>query len=129
LTDDPQFATNGARVANRAALRPLIAALLAAAPSATWLERLTAADVPAGPINDLAAAFAAPQVGALGALVEMDHPVLGPLRQVAPPFALGATPATVRTPPPLLGEQSDEILAELGYGPAEIDRMRAAGTI
>ena len=129
LTDYPQFATNGARVANRAALRPLIAALLAAAPSATWLERLAAADVPAGPINDLAAAFAAPQVGALGALVEMDHPVLGPLRQVAPPFALGATPATVRTPPPLLGEQSDEILAELGYGPAEIDRMRAAGTI
>lgn len=65
----------------------------------------------------------------LGALVEMEHPTLGPVRQVAPPFVLGATPATVRTPPPLLGEQSDEILAELGYQPAEIDRMRAAGTI
>jgi crotonobetainyl-CoA:carnitine CoA-transferase CaiB-like acyl-CoA transferase len=129
LTDDPRFATNGARVTNRATLRPLIAALLAVAPSATWLQRLAAADVPAGPINDLAAAFAAPQVAALGALVQMEHPVLGPLRQVAPPFVLGATPATVRTPPPLLGEHSEEILAELGYGPAEIDRMRATGTI
>jgi len=42
---------------------------------------------------------------------------------------LGATPATIRTPPALLGEQSDEILAELGYGPGEIEQMRAAGTI
>jgi crotonobetainyl-CoA:carnitine CoA-transferase CaiB-like acyl-CoA transferase len=129
LTDDPRFATNGPRVTNREALRPLIGALLATAPSATWLERLAAVDVPAGPINDLAAALSAPQVAALGALVEMEHPVLGSVRQVAPPFVLGATPATLRTPPPLLGEQSDEILAELGYGPAEVDRLRATRTI
>jgi crotonobetainyl-CoA:carnitine CoA-transferase CaiB-like acyl-CoA transferase len=129
LTDDPRFATNGPRVTNREALRPLIGALLATAPSVTWLERLAAVDVPAGPINDLAAALSAPQVAALGALVEMEHPVLGSVRQVAPPFVLGATPATLRTPPPLLGEQSDEILAELGYGPAEVDRLRATRTI
>jgi crotonobetainyl-CoA:carnitine CoA-transferase CaiB-like acyl-CoA transferase len=129
LTDDPRFATNGARVANRAALRPLIAARLAATSSAAWLERLAAAEIPAGPINDLAAAFAAPQIAALGAVVKMEHSVLGTLRQVAPPFQLGSTPASVRTPPPLLGEQSDEILAELGSGPAEIERLRAAGTV
>ncbi len=129
LTDDPRFATNGARVANREALRPLIAARLAASPAAAWLGRLADADVPAGPINDLATAFASPQVAALGAIVDIEHPALGPLRQVGPPFALRATPASVRTPPPLLGEHTDAILAELGYGTAEIDAMRADGTI
>jgi crotonobetainyl-CoA:carnitine CoA-transferase CaiB-like acyl-CoA transferase len=129
LTEDPRFVTNGARVANRETLRPLVAARFATAPSVTWLERLGAADVPAGPINDLGAAFASDQVAALGAVVEMEHPVLGSIHQVAPPFVLDATPATIRTPPPLLGEHTDEILAELGYAPAEIDRLRAAGTI
>ncbi len=129
LTDDPRFATNGVRVANRGTLRPLIAARLATEPTTTWLARLAHADVPAGPINDLAAAFASPQVAARGLLTEVRHPVLGALRQVGPPFDLHGTPASVRTAPPLLGEQSDEILAELGYAPVEVARLRDAGTV
>jgi crotonobetainyl-CoA:carnitine CoA-transferase CaiB-like acyl-CoA transferase len=124
LTDDPRFATNGARVANREALRPLIAERLAAQPTRAWLARLAEADVPAGPINDLATAFASPQVAARGLLVEVEHPVFGTLRQVGPPFELHGTPATVRTPPPLLGEHSDEILGELGLSLSEVATLR-----
>jgi formyl-CoA transferase/CoA:oxalate CoA-transferase len=87
------------------------------------------ADVPAGPINDLAAAFASPQVAARGLLTEIEHPALGRLRQVGPPFELHATPASVRTAPPLLGEQTDAILAELGYTAAEVARLRDEGTV
>ena len=125
LADDPRFATNGERVENRAELVATLAARFEERTSAEWLALLDAADVPAGPINDVAAAFDSPW--AAGATVDLDHPVLGSTRQVAPPFALSRTPATVRTPPPLLGEQADEILAELGYDDAERERLSGAG--
>jgi crotonobetainyl-CoA:carnitine CoA-transferase CaiB-like acyl-CoA transferase len=127
LTDDPRFIANADRVANRAELRRIVAERLAAEPSARWLDRLAAAEVPAGPINDLAGAFAMPQVEARGLLVDVEHPLLGRLRQVGPPFALAATPAAVRTPPPLLGEHADEILAELGYEAGTAADLRAQG--
>jgi len=58
-------------------------------------------------------------------VVEMDHPRLGPIRQVGIPFKLAATPASIRTAPPLLGEDTDEILSELGYEADAVARLRA----
>jgi crotonobetainyl-CoA:carnitine CoA-transferase CaiB-like acyl-CoA transferase len=83
--------------------------------------------VPAGPINDIGAAFASPW--AAGSTVELNHPVLGPTTQVVPPFHLSRTPATVRTPPPLLGEDADGLLVELGYASREIEELRDAGVV
>jgi crotonobetainyl-CoA:carnitine CoA-transferase CaiB-like acyl-CoA transferase len=121
LADEPRFATNGDRVTNRDELIPTLAARFAERSSADWLAALDTADVPAGPINDIAAAFDSPW--AAGATIELEHPRLGRTRQVRPAFDLAATPASVRTPPPLLGEQTDEILAEIGIDAAETARL------
>ena len=88
LADDPRFATNGDRVANRGELVATLRERLAERTSAEWLAALDAADVPAGPINDIAEAFGSAWARERGMTIELDHPVLGRIRQVAPPFEL-----------------------------------------
>ncbi len=129
LAADPRFATNGERVAHRDELRPILAARFLGQPTAVWLERLEAAEIPCGPIRGVLEALESDQARAREMLVEVDHPLLGALRQVGVPFKLAATPATIRSAPPLLGEHSDEILAEIGYDRTTIDRLRAEGVI
>ena len=129
LASDPRFGTNGARVEHRAILRPLLAERLATAPAAVWLAALDAAHVPAGPIRDVAAAFDSPEAAALGMSVEVEHPVLGALRQAGIPLAFDRTPGSIRTAPPLLGEHTEEVLSELGYDPGSIADLRARGVV
>lgn len=129
LATDPRFATNGDRVRERGALRPILAARFATASTAEWFARLEAAEIPCAPINDLAAAFADPQVAAREMLVDLEHPVLGIVRQVGLPIKLSATPGSLRMPPPLLGEQSQGILEELGFAEEEIARLRSDGVV
>lgn len=129
LATEARFATNGDRVEHRDELIPILAERFATDTGERWLARLDEAGIPAGPILDLPSAFSSPQANALGMRVPLEHPRLGPVDQVGLPFELEATPASIRTPPPLLGEHSDEILAEAGYSPAETVRLRAAGVV
>jgi crotonobetainyl-CoA:carnitine CoA-transferase CaiB-like acyl-CoA transferase len=129
LADDPRFATNGDRVTNRAELVATLRERLAEQTSAAWLAALDAADIPAGPINDIPTAFASEQAVARRMSVSVEHPVLGTTTQVGLPFELSATPAEIRTAPPMLGEHADEVLAEAGYEAAEIAVRRANGVI
>jgi crotonobetainyl-CoA:carnitine CoA-transferase CaiB-like acyl-CoA transferase len=114
-------------VVNREVLVPILAARFRERPTADWLALLDAAEVPCGPINDVAAAFASPQAAAREMTVDVEHPALGLVRQVGVPFALSATPATIRTAPPLAGEHTIELLGELGYRGDEVARLLAEG--
>jgi crotonobetainyl-CoA:carnitine CoA-transferase CaiB-like acyl-CoA transferase len=129
LPQDPRFARNADRVRNRAVLVPLLAAVMKTRPRADWLIALEAAKVPCGPINDLAEVFADPQVQARGMTVPTPHPLSDGLRLVASPIKLSVTPVQYRRPPPLLGEHTAEVLAQLGLDAAEIGALRAARVI
>ena len=129
LATDTRFASNGDRVEHRDELIPILAACFAGRTSADWLAMLDSAGIPAGPILDLPAAFSTPQADALGSRVELRHAVLGRVDQVGIPFELSETPAAIRTPPPMLGEHTAEILLEAGYTPEAIEALRGEGVV
>jgi crotonobetainyl-CoA:carnitine CoA-transferase CaiB-like acyl-CoA transferase len=130
LAADPRYATNPARVANRDSLVPAIAAITATRPVAHWVEALLAADVPCGPVNDIPAALADPQAVARAMVQELDDASGERLRLVGPAPKLSATPASVRSAPPRLGQHTKAVLRELlGYDEARIAELRAAGAI
>jgi crotonobetainyl-CoA:carnitine CoA-transferase CaiB-like acyl-CoA transferase len=130
LAVDARFASNGKRVENRKELTRLLGEIFQKRTKKEWVELLEAAGVPNGPINDVAQVFNEPQVRARGVRLELDHPVAGKLPTVASPMRFSATPLDYRTPPPLLGEHTDEVLRGLlGKGAPEIARLRAEGAI
>ena len=103
-------------------MRPILAAQGSRKGQDAWRAVLDAAEIPNGPINDLVEAFASPEAVALGMTVEQEHPAWGIIRQVGIPFQLSGTPASIRTPPTTLGQDTDAILAELGLSAAETSR-------
>jgi crotonobetainyl-CoA:carnitine CoA-transferase CaiB-like acyl-CoA transferase len=130
IGDDPRYVTNAARNANRASLVETLQEAFLTKTYEEWEAILLPAGIPMGAINTIDAVVAHPQVRARGGLVESVHPVAGAIRMTAPPVRLSETPGAVRSPAPLLGEHTDQILRErLGLGDDEIARLRAAAAI
>ncbi|MEB0107036.1 CaiB/BaiF CoA-transferase family protein [Pseudomonas sp. MH9.3] len=128
--DDARFATNQMRVANRAQLIPLIRQVTVFKTTAEWVSSLERVGVPCGPINDLAQVFADPQVKSRGLAMELSHVLAGRVPQVASPMRLSKTPVEYRSPPPLLGEHTAQVLqALLGMSPEKVAVLKEAGVI
>jgi len=113
---DEKFATNSARVQNRAEIIPLLAEIFKAAPVSDWLMKLDEAEIPCGPIQNFEQVFAMPVVGEREMLVKMEHPTIGELPLVGSPLKMSDTPVEFRLPPPLMGQHTKEVLRELGWG-------------
>jgi formyl-CoA transferase len=125
----PEFADNAGRVRNRADLAQRIESITIQQPRGHWLTFFEQNDIPCGPINDYAQVFADPQVIARDMIVEVEHPTLGHLRTLGSPIKMSATPPDVSRRAPLLGEHTDELMAEFGFADAEIATLRRTGAI
>jgi crotonobetainyl-CoA:carnitine CoA-transferase CaiB-like acyl-CoA transferase len=126
---DEQFATNAQRVRNIAELSQMLVAAFAEWERERLISALDAAGVPCGPINTVAEVFRDPQVIDRGMLQHVPHPCGVEVPQVVSPMRFRDAPLQVRSAPPLLGQHSEDILAELGYGAADIAALRDTGVI
>ncbi|ARP90668.1 CoA transferase [Bordetella genomosp. 9] len=122
LAQDPRFLTNSLRVTHRDALIPLLAEIMATGRRDDWIARLEAVGVPCGPINDIAQAFAHPQAAARGLRQEIPHPLGGTAPVTASPLRFSGSPVQYRRAPPLLGQHTEEVLAELLGTPLDASR-------
>jgi formyl-CoA transferase len=129
LADSPSYATAAARLKNRDALNAEIDKLLAGRTSADWVAALNEAGVPCGPIYSIDQVFADPQVAHLGIAQSVVKPNGETLNVVGQPVTLSRTPSRIACGPPEIGEHTEEVLKEFGYGDGEITALRKANAV
>jgi crotonobetainyl-CoA:carnitine CoA-transferase CaiB-like acyl-CoA transferase len=129
LAADPRFRENAARVERYQELAAILEEIFRQETTAGWLRRLEEAGVPAGPIYTLAEVYEDPHVRAREMVVELEHPVAGPIRQLGIPVKLSGTPGRIARPAPSLGQQTDEILEWLDLDAPAIRVLREAGVV
>jgi glutaryl-CoA transferase len=129
-TDDPRFAKNSDRVENRAALIAAVTEIFQSRKTDAWLKVLNEAEVPCAPVQTIDKVFKAPQVLHRKMLAEVDHPTAGSVPMAGIPVKFSLTPASVRLPPPLLGQHTEEVLASwLEMGDNEISELKGKSVI
>ena len=130
IKEDPKFAVNKDRVDNRLELQEILDAFFAEKTVGETLDTLRGAGIPCGPINNLAQVLSEPQILAREMVVDVDVPVAGPTKVTGVPIKLSKTPGAVRTPPPTLGQHTDEVLESvLGMDEAQRNTLREDGVV
>lgn len=127
--EDARFASNPERVRHRDEIDAEVAAVIATRSRNDWIEVLDRAGVPAGPISTVSEALSSPQAIAREMVVQMDHPVAGPIRTLGLPLRFSHNKASIRRLPSELGADTDEVLVELGLGLDEIENLRTSSVI
>jgi crotonobetainyl-CoA:carnitine CoA-transferase CaiB-like acyl-CoA transferase len=129
LAHDPRFTDPAQSEAFRADVFPIIEELFTYKPSREWLCLLDEVDVPCAPVLERRQVFEEPQMLENEMIVPLEHPKVGPTRVLGVPVRLSDTPGAIRAPAPLLGQHTAEVLAGLGYTPADVDAFRAEAVI
>ena len=96
---------------------------------ANWIERLNAAGVPCGEINDIQQVFESPQVAHLGLAQPVKSHERGDTHLVGQPITMSRTPSTIASPPPMAGEHNQEVLTDLGFTADDIETLKRDGVI
>jgi len=130
LVKDPRFATEAARVEHRATAVPLLNEILGERSADEWMKRFEAVGVPAGRIRTVPEVCESEHLKARGMIRKLSHPKAGAITVMGVPIKLHATPGEVKTPPPTLGQHTDQVLkALLGLTPAQIKALRTEGAL
>ncbi|MGG5808159.1 CaiB/BaiF CoA transferase family protein [Falsiroseomonas sp. CW058] len=130
LLEDPRFATNAERVANRQLVTDTLTPVMQSRTTAEWVAALEERKIGCGPINKLSDVFADPHVQARNCVVHLPHASGEDIKVIANPVRLSATPPDYRIPPPTLGEHSEEVLSGLlGLSEAEVAALREKGVV
>ena len=129
LLEDERFASNPERMVSIEALTPIMEETFRTQTTSHWVEVLESAGVPCGPIYDIEQVYADPHVQTRDMAVELEHPKSGSIRNIGVPVKLSDTPGSVRTPAPLLGQHSEEVLCQYGYEDTDISSFREAGAL
>jgi crotonobetainyl-CoA:carnitine CoA-transferase CaiB-like acyl-CoA transferase len=130
LANDQRLSTNPSRVINRDRLIPILEEVFKQKPRDEWLRILTKEGVPAGPVYSMQEVFSDPQVLQRKMLLRIRHPTAGEISQIGIPMMFSDTNPQVRSPPPTLGEHSNEVLGKLlGYDERRIAELRNEGVV
>jgi formyl-CoA transferase len=127
--NDPLFSSKKARTENYVSLSERLQEIFRSGQREDWLRRLQEQDVPCAPLNTMEEALKDPQVREYGFPIEVEHPRMGKVRLLGSGINLSRTPPRIETPPPVLGEHTEETLGVLGYDAAAISQLKKQGIV